>query len=73
MVKEGFGTAGRDIRIKAEILTRAALSDEFAAASGRYFDNDSGGFSSPHPDALGPRKCREIVRVIDMVLADMKR
>ncbi|MEM9907498.1 MAG: SDR family NAD(P)-dependent oxidoreductase [Cyanobacteria bacterium P01_D01_bin.44] len=68
MVKQAFGVAGGDIRIGAEILTRAALSDEFAAASGRYFDNDSGQFASPHPDALDPLKSREIVRVIETVL-----
>jgi len=73
MVKEGFGTAGKDIRIGADILTRAALSDEFAAASGRYFDNDSGRFASPHPDALDPRKNLKIVRVVETLLADITR
>ncbi len=42
MVKEGFGVAGNDLSIGADILTRATLSDEFANASGKYFDNDSG-------------------------------
>lgn len=70
MVKDAFGVDGGDIRIGGEILTRAALSDEFEAASGRYFDNDSGQFASPHPDALDPRKSQEIVRVIETVLAD---
>ena len=71
MVKQAFGVAGRDIRIGAEILSRAALADEFAAASGQYFDNDSGQFASPHPDALDQRKSQEIVRVIETVLAEM--
>ncbi|MEL6816892.1 MAG: SDR family NAD(P)-dependent oxidoreductase [Cyanobacteria bacterium J06598_3] len=35
MVKQAFGVAGGDIRIGAEILTRAALTDEFAASSGQ--------------------------------------
>lgn len=69
MVKEGFGVAGGDIRIGAAILVRAALSDEFAEASGRYFDNDSGRFAQPHPDARDTRKCEEIVRAIEAVLA----
>lgn len=73
MVTEGFGVAGKDIRIGAEVLTRAALADEFATATGRYFDNDSGQFSAPHPDALDPRKCEEVVRVIKTVLADVMR
>jgi NAD(P)-dependent dehydrogenase (short-subunit alcohol dehydrogenase family) len=68
MVKEGFGTAGHDIRIGADIIVRAALSDDFAEASGRYFDNDKGRFASPHPDALNLAKCREVVRTIEAVL-----
>ena len=64
------GVGGGDLRIGAEILCRAALSDEFAAASGQYFDNASGQFTSPHPDALYPQKCEKIVRVISTVLAE---
>jgi len=71
MVKEAFGMEGGDIRIGAEILTRAALADEFASASGQYFDNDSGQFGPPHPDALDQRKCEEVVRVIETVLAEI--
>ena len=69
MVKEAFGVAGGDIRVGAEILVRAALTDEFAAASGQYFDNDIGRFASPHPDALDAGKSREIVSAIEAVLA----
>lgn len=69
MVKQAFGVAGSDIRIGAKILVRAALSDEFETATGKYFDNDSGRFSSPHRYALDPQKSKEIVRVIEAVLA----
>jgi NAD(P)-dependent dehydrogenase (short-subunit alcohol dehydrogenase family) len=71
MVKQAYGVAGGDLRIGAEILCRAALADEFATASGQYFDNDSGQFASPHPDALNPQKSEKIVRVIEVVLADI--
>ncbi|MGI9387136.1 MAG: SDR family NAD(P)-dependent oxidoreductase [Methyloligellaceae bacterium] len=71
MVKQAFGVAGGDIRIGAEILCRAALADEFAAASGQYFDNDSGQFASPHPDALDERKAKEVVSVIETILVEM--
>jgi NAD(P)-dependent dehydrogenase (short-subunit alcohol dehydrogenase family) len=71
MVKEGFGTAGKDIRIGAEILCRAALSDEFAATTGQYFDNDSGRFARPHADALDLQKSAEVVRAIEGVLAQI--
>jgi len=69
MVKEGFGMPGKDIHIGSEILVRAALSDEFTAASGMYFDNDIGQFGSPHPNALDPQKCREIEQVIETILS----
>lgn len=73
MVKEAFGVAGRDLRIGAEILTRAALSDEFAAASGLYFDNDSGQFAPPHPDGLNPQKIEEMMRAIKEILSEIKK
>lgn len=44
MVKEGFGVAGNDLLIGADILCRLSLDDQFADASGRYWDNDAGGF-----------------------------
>ncbi|CCQ73714.1 SDR family NAD(P)-dependent oxidoreductase [Magnetospira sp. QH-2] len=68
MVKEGFGVAGNDIRIGADILMRAALSDEFDGASGQYYDNDSRCFAPPHPDALDAGRCQEVVRGIEAVL-----
>ncbi|PLX95128.1 MAG: oxidoreductase [Desulfuromonas sp.] len=70
MVKEGFGIAGNDLSIGADILCRAALSDEFADASGQYFDNDARQLSSPHRDALNEGKCAEVVRTIEAVLAE---
>ena len=73
MVKQAYGVAGGDLRIGAEILCRASLSDEFASASGQYFDNDSGRFTSPHPDALDPQKSEKIVRQIEAVLAKVAK
>jgi len=44
MLKEGFGVAGNDLQTGADILCRLSLDDDFADASGRYWDNDAGGF-----------------------------
>ena len=71
MVKEAYGTAGKDLGIGAEILCRAALEDQFGAASGRYFDNDSGRFADPHLDALDADKTNELVNSIDAILAKL--
>ncbi len=68
MVKEGFGIAGNDIDQGVDILTRAATGDEFADATGRYFDNDSGHFANPHPDALDPAKTAAVVEAIDQII-----
>ncbi|CAM2011697.1 SDR family NAD(P)-dependent oxidoreductase [Acanthopleuribacter pedis] len=61
MVKEAYGMAGGDLRIGADILTRAALSDEFADASGRYYDNDHQRFAPAHADASDPNLRRAVV------------
>ena len=71
MVQEGFGVAGKDIGIGADILVRAALSDEFASASGKYFDNDAGRFASPHADALDSRKTEEVMRIIETLVSEL--
>ncbi|MCY4180233.1 MAG: SDR family NAD(P)-dependent oxidoreductase [Litoreibacter sp.] len=52
MVKEGFGVAGNDLQIGADILREAALGASFGDATGKYFDNDSQRFAQPHPSAL---------------------
>ena len=67
MVKEGFGVAGKDLGIGADILTQAALSDTFKDVSGQYFDNDSGQFSSPHPAGLDDEACQAVVEAMDGV------
>ncbi|MEM7437213.1 MAG: SDR family NAD(P)-dependent oxidoreductase [Myxococcota bacterium] len=72
MVKEAYGVPGGDVRIGADILSRAALSGEFADASGKYFDNDAGRFAPPHPDALDARKSEDVVRAIEATLSRLK-
>lgn len=71
MVKEGYGIPGNDLGIGAGILTRAALSDEFSDANGKYFDNDAGQFGPPHSDALDRNKCEHLLKSIDEIVADL--
>lgn len=68
MVKEAYGRAGQDLRIGADILTRAALSDEFVDASGRYYDNDRKSFAQPHPDALDSVKNKRLIETIERLI-----
>ncbi len=65
MVREGYGIAGNDLSIGANILREAALGASFADASGRYFDNDSGQFAQPHAAALDPGHVAEVMQGIE--------
>jgi len=67
MVKEGFGVAGNDLSIGADILVRAALSDDFANASGLYFDNDSGRFARPHDAASDADHVAQVLEAVRAV------
>ncbi len=69
MVKQAYGASGSDLRLGAEILCKASLSESFKGASGKYFDNDIGAFSNPHPEALNSAKCKEVVVAIEAALA----
>lgn len=68
MVKEGFGLAGNDLSIGANILLKAALSDEFIGKSGLYFDNDQGQFALPESDAQDQTKCLNIMKSLEEIL-----
>ncbi|MES0826829.1 SDR family NAD(P)-dependent oxidoreductase [Ruegeria sp. SCP11] len=70
MVQQGFGVAGNDIGIGADILIQAALSPDFAKATGRYFDNDSGQFAAPHRDAAIPSRVEKVVDSIRASIAE---
>lgn len=69
MVKEAYGTAGKDLSIGAEVLTRAALHSDFADSSGKYFDNDIGSWASPHPDALDDARNKALIDAIDTIVS----
>ena len=68
MVKEGFGISGNDLSIGSDILCRAALCQDFASASGLYFDNDAGDFGPPHSDALDPAKSAAVTAEVDALV-----
>lgn len=69
MVKEAYGREGNDLSIGADILTRTALSEEFANATGKYYDNDRGSFANPHPDALNSTKNKRLIDAIERLIS----
>lgn len=68
MVKGGWGGSDNSVGIGADILFRAALSEEFDGHSGDYFDNDSGRFAPPHPDGLDKEKIEEVIKAVRAVI-----
>ena len=68
MVKDAYGSEGKDIAIGSDIIVRLALEAEFAGASGLYYDNDRGRIGPPHTDALDDEKVRELVEFINSAL-----
>ena len=68
MVKEGFGIGGNDLSIGADILCKATLDPSFENASGKYFDNDAGRFSSPHPAASDPAHVTEVMAALGRIV-----
>lgn len=71
MVKEAYGAQGKDLNIGADILLRAALDEQFANVTGRYFDNDIGAWTQPHPDALDVGKNQALVSAMDELLTKL--
>ena len=69
MVKEAYGIQGSDLSVGSDILVRAALSDDFKDASGKYYDNDIASFSNPHPDALDTGKCKKLVLQLEELIS----
>lgn len=68
MVKEGFGVAGNDLQIGADILREAALGASFADATGKYFDNDSQRFAQPHAAALDADHSTDVMQAIEEII-----
>jgi hypothetical protein len=68
MVKEAYGHEGYNLNLGADILYRAALSDEFAHANGLYFDNDRETFSKAHPDAYSEVTRVRLITVLENII-----
>ena len=68
MVKEGFGTSGKDIGIGVTVLKRMAL-DAQAPRSGEYFDNDIGEYANPHPAALDASTRQKLLEAMTAIIS----
>ncbi len=68
MVKDGFGIAGNDLRIGADILCQLALDEAHAQDSGRYWDNDIGQFGPAHAAGDDPAHVAAVMSTISALV-----
>ncbi|MCA0936514.1 SDR family NAD(P)-dependent oxidoreductase [Vibrio alginolyticus] len=71
MVQEAYGVKGGSLRLGADILVKAALSEEFSQAHGAYYDNDIEAFSMPHQDALNDKKSDQVINKIEEIISEL--
>ncbi|OOB78207.1 MAG: hypothetical protein BEN18_00975 [Epulopiscium sp. Nuni2H_MBin001] len=72
MVQVAYGRKGYDLAFGANILYKAAVSDEFADKTGKYYDNDYEEFAQPHSFALNKENRINLINVMDDIIERIK-
>ena len=70
MVREAYGHHWSPVDKGANILYDLAVSRDHKNVTGKYFDNDKGGFSQAHPDAYDQTKVQELIKKTDLIFND---
>jgi len=61
MVKEAYGKSWASPDKGANILVELVISETHQSITGKYFDNDSGGYGSAHTDAYNDEAITELI------------
>lgn len=68
MVREAFGQHWASADKGADILCDLAVADGYKGITGKYFDNDRGGFGPAHPDADSRNKIDKLIQTTKALL-----
>ncbi|MEM9341312.1 MAG: short-chain dehydrogenase, partial [Bacteroidota bacterium] len=68
MAVEAFGQVWSPAEKGADILRNLAVADNYAGMTGKYYDNDRGGFGRAHPDAYDVNKINALLKVTEQLL-----
>lgn len=68
MVREAYGRHWSSADKGANILYDLAVSEEYEGITGKYFDNDRGGFGSAHADAYNEAKIEGLIQTTENLL-----
>ena len=70
MVREAYGRYWSSADKGADIIFDLAVSPDYEGISGKYYDNDRGGFGKAHPDAYDKNKIAKLVEETEKVIVD---
>lgn len=65
MVREAFGSFWAPADKGAKIIYELASAEKYQGISGKYYDNDKGGFGEAHPDAYDEEKIKKLMQVTE--------
>jgi NAD(P)-dependent dehydrogenase (short-subunit alcohol dehydrogenase family) len=68
MAQEAYGQHWSPAEKGADILVELAVSKEHEESSGKYFDNDKGGFYNAHSDVYNQEKINQLISVTNKIL-----
>ena len=68
MVREAFGHHWAPAEKGGEIIYELAVSGKYAGISGKYYDNDSGGFGTAHADAYDDAAIKKLIEATQALL-----
>ncbi|MEO0898953.1 MAG: SDR family NAD(P)-dependent oxidoreductase [Bacteroidota bacterium] len=71
MVMEGYGRYWSPAEKGSQILYDLAIKSEYASHSGKYYDNDLGGFGTAHADAYDQTKIDQLITSTEKVLGGL--
>ncbi|NBC05790.1 MAG: SDR family NAD(P)-dependent oxidoreductase [Bacteroidetes bacterium] len=70
MVEEAFGYHQSPAEKGGDILYELTVSDQYREASGKYYDNDRGGFGSLHADGRDEEAISTLIKRTEELLAE---
>ncbi len=71
MVREAFGQFWSSADKGADIIYDLAVSEIYKGISGKYFNNDSGDFGDPHPEAYDDLRIEQLIELTELAIEQM--
>lgn len=70
MVREAFGRHYAEVDKGSDILQELAMGETHKRMSGKYFDNDLGGYGQAHPDAYNKELNEQLMQATESLISE---